>query len=175
MVFAISGSLRLARFNASIDDPNKPAFAANYFTGVPAPAGAITVLLPIYLAFLDISKPPAVVTAAYTLLVAFLMVSRLPVFSGKTVRMRVPPELVLPVFVSVIFFIALLIAYPWYILSAGSVLYILSLPLGWKSYRDHARATASAASGSHVPASSPQAPSFPPAASESGERPDRLH
>jgi len=39
-------------------------------------------------------------------------VSRLPVFSGKTVRMRVPPEMVLPVFVSVIFFIALLIGYP---------------------------------------------------------------
>ena len=54
--------------------------------------------------------------------------------------MRVPPELVLPVFVCVIFFIALLIGYPWHILSAGSVLYLLSLPLGWKSYRDHKRA-----------------------------------
>src|ERR1700758_239190 len=64
MVFAISGSLRLARFNATIDDPNKPAFAANYFTGVPAPAGAITVLLPIYLAFLDLGRLPAVLTAA---------------------------------------------------------------------------------------------------------------
>ena len=124
MVFAISGGLRLARFNATMDDPNKPAFAANYFTGVPAPAGAITVLLPIYLAFLGLPKPPAVLTALYTLLIAFLMVSRLPVFSGKTVRMRVPPEMVLPVFVSVIFFIALLIGYPWYILSAGSVLYL---------------------------------------------------
>src|ERR1700746_1304377 len=60
MVFAISMCLRLARFNASIDDPNKPAFATNYFTGVPAPAGAITVLLPIYLAFLDLGRPPAV-------------------------------------------------------------------------------------------------------------------
>src|SRR5665213_77122 len=40
MVFAISGGLRLARFNATMDDPNKPPFAANYFTGVPAPAGA---------------------------------------------------------------------------------------------------------------------------------------
>ena len=39
MVFAISGGLRLARFNATMDDPNKPAFAANYFTGVPAPLG----------------------------------------------------------------------------------------------------------------------------------------
>jgi len=177
MVFAISGGLRLARFNASMDDPNKPAFAANYFTGVPAPAGAITVLLPIFLAFLGVSKPPAVLTAAYTLLIAFLMVSRLPVFSGKTVRMRVPPELVLPVFVSVIFFIALLISYPWYILSAGSVLYIFSLPLGWKSYRDHARAAALAASNANVAtaAAPSQAPSFPPAPSDSEDRPERLH
>ena len=58
MVFAISGGLRLARFNATMDDPNKPAFAANYFTGVPAPMGAILVLLPIYLSFLGIPAPP---------------------------------------------------------------------------------------------------------------------
>ena len=54
MVFAISGGLRLARFNATIDDPNRPALAGNFFTGVPAPAGAITVLLPIYLEFLGV-------------------------------------------------------------------------------------------------------------------------
>ena len=101
-------------------------------------------LLPIYLAFLGLPKPPAMLTALYTLVIAFLMVSRLPVFSGKTVRMRVPPEMVLPVFVSVVFFIALLIGYPWYILSAGSVLYLLSLPAGWKSYRDHERKAAAA-------------------------------
>src|SRR5437588_3517881 len=145
MVFAISGGLRLARFNASIDDPDKPAFAANYFTGVPAPGGAILALLPVYLAFLGIPKAPAMLTAVYTLLIAFLMVSRLPVFSGKSVKMRVPPEMVLPVFVSVILFIALLIGYPWHILSAGSVLYLLSLPAGWKSYRDHRRKAAASA------------------------------
>src|ERR1700751_3752369 len=144
MVFAISGGLRLARFNASMDDPNRPPFASNYFTGVPAPAGPLTALLPVYLAFLGVFKPPALVTAVYILVIAFLMVSRLPVYSGKSVRMRVPPELVLPVFVSVIFFIALLIGYPWHILSAGSVLYLLSLPLGWKSYRDQARAAEAA-------------------------------
>ena len=145
MVFAISGGLRLARFNAAMDDPNKPAFAANYFTGVPAPMGAILVMLPIYLAFLGVSRPPAVLTAFYTLLIGFLMVSRLPVFSGKTVRLRVPPEMVLPVFVSVVFFIALLIGYPWYILSIMTVLYLLSLPAGWKSYRDHERKAAAQA------------------------------
>ncbi len=176
MVFAISGGLRLARFNATIDDPGKPAFAANFFTGVPAPAGAITVLLPVYIGFLGLSKPPAALTAAYTLLIAILMVSRLPVFSGKTVRMRVPPEMVLPVFVSVIFFIALLVSYPWHILSMGSALYLLSLPLGWKSYRDHARAAASAASPAEVTASSP-APSYPRVVSDNSqeERPERLH
>src|SRR5271165_4515693 len=144
MVFAISGGLRLARFNASMDDPNRPAFAANYFTGVPAPAGAVIALLPVYLAFLGVYRFPAFLTALYTLFIAFLMVSRLPVFSGKSVRMRVPPELVLPVFVGVIFFIALLIGYPWHILSTGSVLYLLSLPLGLKSYRDQARAAEAA-------------------------------
>jgi len=179
MVFAIAGGLRLARFNATIDDPTKPPFAANYFTGMPAPAGAVTALLPVYLAFLDVWKMPAILTACYILLIAFLMVSRLPVFSGKTVRMRVPPEMVLPLFVCVIFFIALLIGYPWHILSAGSVLFLLSLPLGWKSYRDHKRAyeaaTAPAATATGAPAT--PAPGFiaPVAEPEDDDRPERLH
>src|SRR2546426_7494752 len=31
MVFAICAGLRLARFNVMVDDPNKPAWAGNYF------------------------------------------------------------------------------------------------------------------------------------------------
>jgi CDP-diacylglycerol---serine O-phosphatidyltransferase len=177
MIFAISGGLRLARFNATLDDPNKPAFAANFFTGMPAPAGAITVLLPIYLAFLGVPTPPAILTALYTLLIAFLMVSRLPVFSGKTIRMRVPPEMVLPVFVSVVFFIALLISYPWYILATCTVLYLLSLPAGWRSYRNYQRsAAAQAAPVADVAAPEPVLP-FPSAPSEQDidSRPARLN
>ena len=179
MVYAIAGGLRLARFNATMDDPNKPAFAANYFTGVPAPAAAVIVLLPVYLAFLGLPQPPAMLTAFYTLLIGFLMVSRLPVFSGKTVRMRVPPEMVLPVFVSVIFFIALLIGYPWHILSACTVAYLLSLPLGWKSYRDHARKAAAAQAVPPAEAPPPSTP-VPPFASTGvepaqGDRPARLN
>ena len=106
------------------------------------------------------------------------MVSRLPVFSGKTVKMRVPPEMVLPVFVSVIFFIALLIGYPWYILSACTVLYLLSLPAGWKSYRDHERRAAAASAV--VPAAAappnPAAPFAPPASEpDDDDRPARLN
>ncbi|RYX86594.1 MAG: CDP-diacylglycerol--serine O-phosphatidyltransferase [Bradyrhizobiaceae bacterium] len=142
MVFAIAGSLRLARFNATMDDPDKPAFAANFFTGMPAPLGAITVMLPVYLSFLDIPMPPAVITTAYVLVIAFLMVSRLPVFSGKAVNMRVPRELVLLISATVVLFVALLIGYPWHMLSIISIAYLASLPFGWRSYRDQERALA---------------------------------
>ncbi len=146
MIFAIAAGLRLARFNVMIDDPNRPPWAAKFFVGMPAPAGAITVLLPVYLHFLGLPAPAFAVpfTVVYTLAIAFLMVSRLPVFSGKKVGKRVPPDLLLPVFVGVVLFFALLIAYPWPVLAIGTLLYLASLPFGWTSYRDHVRRDAEA-------------------------------
>jgi CDP-diacylglycerol--serine O-phosphatidyltransferase len=160
MVFAISTGLRLARFNVMIDDPNKPAWAGNFFVGVPAPAGAITVLLPIYVYLLGMPRLAFVapVTLVYTLAIAFLMVSRLPVFSGKRVGKRIAPEMVLPVFVAVVLFFALLVSYPWIVLTIGTVLYLASLPLGWLSYRRHERKDAATAS---APQASPDARSRP--------------
>ncbi|MBV9556594.1 MAG: CDP-diacylglycerol--serine O-phosphatidyltransferase, partial [Pseudolabrys sp.] len=69
LVFAICSALRLARFNVMIDDPTKPAWAGNFFTGIPAPAGAITVLLPIYLNFLGapLGRVLIVLSLFYTL------------------------------------------------------------------------------------------------------------
>lgn len=144
LVFAICGGLRLARFNVMIDDPHKPAWAGNFFTGVPAPAGAIVVLLPIYLNFLGVPRGPSLTafTLVFALFVAFLMVSRLPVFSGKQVGKRVPTEMVLPVFVLAVLFFALLIAYPFEVLTIGTLLYLGALPLGWLSWQKHARGAA---------------------------------
>jgi CDP-diacylglycerol--serine O-phosphatidyltransferase len=146
MVFAIAAGLRLARFNVMIDDPNRPSWAGNFFVGLPAPAGACTVLLPVYLHFLGMPSPAFAVplTVAYTLAIAFLMVSRLPVFSGKKVGKRVPPDILLPVFVSVVLVFALLIAYPWPVLTIGAILYLASLPFGWMAYRDYVRRDAEA-------------------------------
>ena len=175
MIFAISGGLRLARFNATMDDTNKPAFAAKFFTGVPAPAGAIAVLLPIYLHFLGAPQPPAVLTTFYTLLIAILMVSRLPVFSGKMVGMRVQPELVLPVFVSVVFFIALLISYPWVVLSLSSVIFLLSLPVGWKSYREQERKAAVPQTFPVAPSAEATPPTAPIRERKQDNRPSRPH
>ncbi|MGE0750490.1 MAG: CDP-diacylglycerol--serine O-phosphatidyltransferase [Variibacter sp.] len=180
MVFAICTALRLARFNVAIDDPNKPAWAGNFFTGVPAPAGAITVLLPIYLSFLGVPMTAATapLTLIYTLAIGFLMVSRLPVLSGKKLGTRVPPEMVLPVFILVVLFVALLISYPWEVLTVGTLVYLGCLPFGVASYRRYVRHDAE----SHKPTPTrpsavserdPLDPPVPPGSE--GERPSRLN
>jgi CDP-diacylglycerol--serine O-phosphatidyltransferase len=175
LVFAICAGLRLARFNVMIDDPNKPIWAGNFFTGIPAPAGAITVLLPIYVTFLG--APMGLVTVwftfLYTLSIALLMVSRLPVFSGKRVGKRVPPEMVLPVFVMVVLFFALLVSYPWQVLTLGTLVYLTCLPLGWLSYREHQRKDAVAAAAS--PASNVVLSSNQPVGDQDDDRPTRLN
>lgn len=178
MIFAISGGLRLARFNATMDDPNKPAYAANYFTGVPAPAGAITVLLPVYLAFLGIVQLPAALVALYMIAIAALMVSRLPVFSGKQAGSRVRRDLVLPIVMFAVLFIALLVSYPWQVLTIGAVLYLLCLPWSWMSYRkQELRAMQAKAPASGEGAASDAGISAPPISPAAGgdERPPRLN
>jgi CDP-diacylglycerol---serine O-phosphatidyltransferase len=150
LAFAICAGLRLARFNVMLDDPDRPTWAANYFVGVPAPAGAIIVLLPIYIHFLGMPLlvviPPLIFV--YTLAIAFVMVSQLPVFSGKKLGTRVSPDMVLPVFVLVVMFFALLLSYPWEILTLGTLGYLVSLPFGWWSYREQERKAAEASKSS---------------------------
>jgi CDP-diacylglycerol---serine O-phosphatidyltransferase len=179
MVFAICAGLRLARFNVMMDDPNRPSWAGNFFTGIPAPAGAITVLLPIYINFLGVPKlaGAATMTAVYTLAIAFLMVSKLPVYSGKRLGNRVPPDLVLPVFVFVVVFFALLLAYPWAVLTIGTMCYLASLPFGWLSYRDYERRDAEAAAAARTPISPSAAvpEEHPPLPAPDDERPARLN
>jgi CDP-diacylglycerol---serine O-phosphatidyltransferase len=175
IIFAVCTGLRLARFNVMIDDPNKPAWAGNFFTGIPAPAGAITVLLPIYLNFLGVPNglPMIWLTFFYTVAIALLMVSKLPVFSGKRVGKRVPPDMVLPVFVVVVLFFALLISYPWVVLSLGTVAYLACLPLGWLSYREYQRKDAALAAAPTV--GEPSTPSPPAAGQDEHARPTRLN
>ena len=59
LLFAIACGLRLARFNVLDEDQDRPAWQAEYFVGVPAPAGAVIVLLPVYLVFIGRSSPAA--------------------------------------------------------------------------------------------------------------------
>lgn len=144
LVFAIAMVLRLARFNVMLDDPNRPEWKKNFFTGMPAPAGALTSMLPLYLSFLGFPIGPSVAPIAlvYLLGLAFLMVSTIPVYSGKTIGLKVPREWVLPIFVLSVAVFGLLVNFPWEMLTGITVLFLGSIPLSVMRYRQLARAEA---------------------------------
>ena len=142
MVFAICAALRLARFNVALDNPDRPEWQGSYFVGVPAPAGAITVLLPIYMEF--VGTPHGFWTAplvlVYTLAIGLLMVSRLPTWSGKLIGRRIPRDFVLPVFVVGVLLVALLVTYPWETAAIATLAYLASLPFSWNAFHRHEKA-----------------------------------
>ena len=132
LVFAICSSLRLARFNAALDE-ERPHWQTAYFVGVPAPAAAILVLLPLYLDQLGLSFVRSLwpLILVYTLLIATLMVSAIPTFSGKLTGERVSRNYVLPVFVLATLMVILLVTYPFKTLTVLSVGYLVLIPYSY--------------------------------------------
>jgi CDP-diacylglycerol--serine O-phosphatidyltransferase len=136
LALALCCALRLARFNVSIEDPDRPAWKINYFTGVNAPAGAMLAMLPMYLGFLDLvpSGPEiAPYVLPYIAFVAVSMVSRVPTFSGKGIG-RVSREAVLPLLAAVTIVAALLVTYPWEMLTLISAGYLALIPVSGIAY-----------------------------------------
>jgi CDP-diacylglycerol--serine O-phosphatidyltransferase len=136
LVFALATGLRLARFNTMID-VEKPKWQTEFFTGMPAPAGAITVLLPLYLDLLglfDVRNWPWLI-ALYTLAMAALLVSTIPTFSGKLLGERISREYVLPALVGVAALVALLVTYPYGTLALVTVLYLATIPISYKRFQ----------------------------------------
>lgn len=147
LIFAICAALRLARFNVSLDAAENPAWKSNYFVGVPAPAGALLLMLPLYVENLGLLHAAWFwpVILIYTLTISLLMVSQVPTFSGKLVGQRVQREYVLPLFLLASFFVAMLLSYPYVVLTIGSMLYLAVIPISFMSYRRRERRTAEAA------------------------------
>jgi CDP-diacylglycerol--serine O-phosphatidyltransferase len=145
LILAIAMALRLARFNAMLDDPSRPEWKKDFFVGVPAPAGALTSLLPLYLSFLGVPIGPAVapVVLVYVLVIAFLLVSTIPTFSGKTMGKRVPREWVLPIFVITVAVFGLIVSFPFESLAVATLLFLGSIPVSVARYRQLDRAHAS--------------------------------
>jgi CDP-diacylglycerol--serine O-phosphatidyltransferase len=135
LIFAISAGLRLARFNVMTDRPNKPKWLSEYFVGVPAPAGALLVMLPVYIGFLGLEASPiyGYCSAAYTVLIGYLLVSRIPVWSGKAQGM-IRRENALPFILVVVVYVALLMSFTWQVLAATSILYLCTLPFGARAW-----------------------------------------
>ncbi len=143
LLFAMACALRLARFNVMLEDPDEPAWRKTFFVGMPAPAGAIVGLLPIYLRFaFDLSASTlsaAFLESLYVVAVALLMASRVPHFSGKSIG-RVPREYVSVVLVGVAAVLLLVFVFPMQTLVAVTLAYLASIPLAVRRFRELDRA-----------------------------------
>ncbi len=154
LVFAIAAALRLARFNVMIDDPNRPAWQSHFFTGMPAPAGAIVGLLPLYLNLSILDAPNGRfmvwVYIVYVLIVALLMASRIPHFSGKKIG-RVPREYVIVVLFGVVAGLLLLATFPMEMLIFLSALYLATIPFAMRRFKAYEAADAAKLEASPAP------------------------
>ncbi|MBW0159700.1 CDP-diacylglycerol--serine O-phosphatidyltransferase [Sedimentimonas flavescens] len=85
LIFAAAGCLRLARFNVTRGEAGA---GKSHFTGVPAPAGAMLALLPVFLSLAGMveTREAPFAAALWLGLVGFLMISRVPTFSPKSLR-----------------------------------------------------------------------------------------
>lgn len=146
LLYIIACGLRLARFNVMSEDAERPAWQTDFFVGVPAPAGALLLLLPAYLGFLGAPRTTTVgwMAAAYSVAIAFLLVSRLPVYSGKGAGSFVRRDAVMPLLLLIVAYVAVLVSFPWHTLSATAVAYIMALPWGARLYMRREREFAAA-------------------------------
>ncbi len=141
LMLAICCALRLARFNVMLEDPNKPDWASKFFSGVPAPAGAGLAMVPLYLSFLDLwpdGRNWAPFVAGYVALIAVLMVSRVPTFSGKSLK-RIPRDVVMPSLAAGSLYIICLISATWETLLFTAAVYFAMIPVSVRSYLQHKR------------------------------------
>jgi CDP-diacylglycerol--serine O-phosphatidyltransferase len=176
MIFALASALRLARFNAAIDE-EKPKWQSNYFIGMPTPAAAIAVLLPVYidqLGFEQIKSHWAMtIVLVYTLFIAFMMVSTIPTYSGKLLGERVGREWVLPIFVIAVGLVAMLFTYPYQTLTAITLIYLGFIPLSWRNFREKAEEGADASAGAADVKPPDQTPGGTSQPQGTGEEPPR--
>ena len=146
LLFTVCMGLRLARFNAMdgamADNAPGPAYAYNFFTGVPAPAGAGVALFPLLVGleaqtqgwdrlYAIVSYPAF--AAAVLVGMALLSISTLPVWSFK--NFKIPSQYVLPTLLGVGLYVALLFADPWAALIVAALIYLGMLPFGVRSFR----------------------------------------
>lgn len=138
--FVLCAALRLARFNAHIDADEQPHKSAGFNTGVPSPAGAGLMLLPLTI-WLETGADWARdyrLIGPWVLLISFLMISNVATFSWSSIRIRRAFRFM--ALAGVGLYAAALIAAPWVALIVASLVYALLIPLSIVSYAKVKRA-----------------------------------
>ncbi len=135
LIYAVALVLRLARFNTLLDDDNRPDWQREYFAGVPAPAAALTALLPVAIheQFGNGWWNSIGVVAAWTIFTALLAVSTIPTLAMKSVS--VAPQAAALLLILVALAAAALVTYPLILLMVLVVLYLGHIPFAWRSQR----------------------------------------
>lgn len=155
MLFALCSALRLARFTAASPlppnlGPAAQAMHAKFFVGMPTPAAACAVLIPILLSVsprLELQLAPWIVISS-TILIALLMVSRQPMFSFK--KLKVPRPVIVPLLVVIGLIVVGARKDLWLTLACLAGAYVLSFPLAL--YQHHKLAKLAATESHDQPA-----------------------
>ena len=140
LAFALTCALRLARYNARLDDEDEPRRLSGFLTGVPAPVGAGLALVPMMLEFqfgTDLPRTTPLAIAIYTACVGFLMISTFATYSWKGLVVR--REFLVPVMLFVGLFATLLTIYPWAVMLLCAAAYLVSIPMAMSRYRRRRR------------------------------------
>ena len=127
LIFCACSAIRLARFNV---ESTSDAAPSAYFSGVPTPAAACLILLPMLLGFEfkgDMFSHPWV-SAAMIAAVSWLMVSRVPTLSLK--RLKVPARFKAPAAIALVLVLASALLWPWVTLTIGILAYLGTIPFG---------------------------------------------
>ncbi len=135
LLFPICCVLRLARFNVSSAENSLPTWSNRFFTGIPAPAGAGLLLLPL-MVFAETSwdwlRSPWLV-GPWTLLIGALMISRLPTWSFKNIKIRT--KYFRASMAAIAFLAAAMFTEPLWTLAGIIITYGCTLPLSMRAYK----------------------------------------
>lgn len=136
LAYAACMALRLARFNARIDVEEQPHKSAGFLTGVPAPAGAGLMLLPLIVWLASDRQWDWLqdyrLVAPWAAFIAFLAISNIATYSWSSLRIR--RSMRLPVIVLIAILGGALVSAPWETLTVISLGYLALIPFSIRSY-----------------------------------------
>ncbi len=135
LLYAVCVVLRLARFNALLDDGTQPAYAREFFVGMPAPAGAVSM---IGLIGLKLQFGPGWWTSTVFLCIwvtgtSMLMVSKIPM--RKMHAVAVPPNWAAPLLAVLAIFAAAAVLAPFLLIWAIIIAYLCHVPFAVRNQR----------------------------------------
>jgi len=134
LIYTVCCALRLARFNLTTIEENE-SWKINFFEGVPSPAGAGLVLLPLILSLSGLVQfENFVILSSITILTtSILMVSKLPTYSLK--RILIPRHLTIFLLLGIGIYVSLLIFYTFETLFFSGIAYFVLIPISYFHYK----------------------------------------